>query len=100
MPMTSNRNSRSHADDFASQLPIYQRFRKRRELRPFDADIRPAAMHLHGFVDAGVGEHSGQRSACRMREGDVRDDSIPEKGAGAVLGPIEKLIGNEKFPWP
>src|ERR1700686_5859660 len=75
-----------HADNFESQFPIYQRFRKSRELRTFDTDISTAAMHFHGFVDTGVGEYSGQRSARRMREGDMRDDAIPEKGAGAVLG--------------
>src|SRR5229473_847780 len=88
-----------HADNFESQLPVYQRFRKCRELRPFDADIRPAAMHLHAFVDAGIREHARQRSAGRMREGDMRDETIPEKGGGAILGSIKKLIGNEKFPW-
>ncbi len=89
-----------HADHFEAKLPMHFRLGQRGKLWPFDADIRSAAMHFDGFMNASVRQYARQLAAGRMRKRHMSNNSFSEKGRDAILGPVKELIRNEKFSRP
>ena len=81
-----------HADDFEAQLAVHVRFGQRRKLRPFDADVSPAAMRLHAGRVAGRAQHARELRAGGLVEAHVGHDAAAEKRGHAPVGAVEKLV--------
>src|SRR5271154_2796538 len=68
----------------------------RRELRPTNANVRAAAVNVDAGRLGGPCKRVGERSANRIREGDMRDDSVFEKGRWPSRGRIDELIDDDE----
>ena len=55
-------------------------------------------MDHDGFMDARISKNARHLTAGRVRKGHVGNEALSKKSGDAILGAVEKLIGNEKFP--
>lgn len=86
-----------HADHFKSQLPVHLRFRERRKLRPFHANVRPAAVNLYSFVHAAIRQYSSDLPAGWVRQCNMGNKPIAKKCGNTVFGPVEELVRHQKL---
>src|SRR5207253_10574235 len=71
------------------------RFRKRRELGPFHADVRSTLVDRRARFLAALIRDAAQNPAEWMRKADVPDEAASEEAAGPPLRAVEELIGND-----
>src|SRR3984957_11689692 len=86
-----------HADHVHAHPAIHIRFRSRRKLRPFHAQIGSAALAHHAGLLARGLHHRRQFSTHRLGKRNVGHHAATEKRIHTMPRAIEKLIGNHKL---
>src|SRR5512139_698645 len=79
-----------HADDSSAPLPVQQRFRARRELRPLHAHVGAARMHRCSDPLRGLNQDFADLGAEGIGKWDVGDDAVAEKGTEATVRAVDQ----------
>src|SRR6266404_852252 len=86
-----------HADDVEIHGTMHVGFGEGGELRAFHADVGALAVDFDAAVNASVGKNAGNLRAGWLVKSNVSDEAGAEKCGDAILGAIDKLVGDEKF---